>query len=215
VCGLVKLFRKKEDQDTFDILREAFANPETPRQDVGSEPTPNNPQITTITKTETIKVEQKEVPEVAVSPMPKMEIEVPEGEEEVTEEDLRLLMRVAKAIHYLMGKEEITKQLKPLVNPDNLQTMSRLSDVQVEFVADAHWLANQWKCFEPIRDLAHEICETEISTQGKGRQEVINFMGSLTGGKLLKGLTLSTELPSEKKRFGLFRKKEGEEPGEA
>jgi hypothetical protein len=215
VCGLVKLFRKKEDQDTFDILREAFANPETPKQDASSEPTPNNPQITTITKTETIKVEQKEVPEVAVSPMPKMEMEIPEGEEEVTEEDLRLLMRVAKAIHYLMGKEEITKQLKPLVNPDNLQTMSRLSDVQVEFVSDAHWLASQWRCFEPLRDLAHEICETEISTQGKGRQEVINFMGSLTGGKLLKGLTLSTELPSEKKRFGLFRKKEGEESGES
>jgi len=222
VCGLVKLFRKKENQDTFDILREAFANPEMPKQDVGSEPTgkvsaltpSDNPQITTITKTETIKVEQKEVPE-AVSPMPKMEMEVPEGEEEVTDEDLRLLMRVAKAIHYLMGKEEITKQLKPLVNPDNLQTMSRLSDVQVEFVSDAHWLASQWRCFEPLRDLAHEICETEISTQGKGRQEVINFMGSLTGGKLLKGLTLSTELPSEKKRFGLFRKKEGEESGEA
>jgi hypothetical protein len=222
VCGLVKLFRKKEDQDTFDILREAFAIPETPRQDVGSEPTEkvsaltpsDNPQITTITKTETIKVEQKEVPEVPVSPMPKMEMEVPEREE-ITEEDLRLLMRVAKAIHYLMGKEEITKQLKPLVNPDNLQTMSRLSDVQVEFVSDAHWLASQWRCFEPLRDLAHEICETEISAQGKGRQEVINFMGSLTGGKLLKGLTLSTELPSEKKRVGLFRKKEGEESGEA
>jgi hypothetical protein len=208
---LVKLFqrkRKEEDKETLDILREAFANPEMPKQDTGSEPEKNDPQVTTITKTETIKVERKEVPE-AVSPMPKTETE------DVTEEDLRLLMRVAKAIHYLMGKEEITKQLKPLVNPDNLQTMSRLSDEQVDFVADAHWLASQWECFRPLKELADEICETEISTHGKGRQEVINFMGSLTGGKLLKGLTLSTELPTEKKRFGLFRKKEGEESGEA
>jgi hypothetical protein len=202
---LVKLFRKKDDQDTFDILREAFAEPKPETPDL---PTLSvDPKITTITKTETVKVEQKEVPETGVSPA--------KTEGEVTDEDLQMLMRVAKAIHYLMGKEEITKQLKPLVNPENLQTMSRLSDAQVDFVADAHWLASQWRCFEPLRDLAHEICETEISTQGKGRQEVINFMGSLTGGKLLKGLTLSTELPSEKKRFGMFRKKEGEESGEA
>jgi len=189
----------------MEILREAFAKSE-PLKEADSKPSPSNdPHVTTITKVETLKVEQKEIPEIAPTS---------KTEEEVSEEDFKLLMRVAKAIQILMGKEEITKQLKPLVNPENLQTMSRLSDAQVDFVADAHWLANQWKCFEPLKELADEICETEISAQGKGRQEVINFIGSLTGGKLLKGLTLSTELPSEKKRFGLFKKKEGEESWE-
>ena len=188
---MVKLFPKKKEQE--DDTMEAFAK-ETPNQD--------NPQTTTITKVETLKIEQKETPPQSVA-------EQAPTSELISDEELNI---VRKLLDIFRGKVEIGNRLRPLLNPENLQTTTRLSNSEVDFVADAHWLANQWKVFEPLRDLAQEICETNISEAGKGRQEAINFIGALTEGKLLKGLTLSAEMP-KKSRFG-FGKKEKEAEGE-
>jgi hypothetical protein len=195
VSVLVKFFSKKKEQedDTLDILREAFAK-EIPQE--------NNPQTTTITKVETVKIEQKESPPQTIP-------EQTYPSKLITDEELNF---VRKLLDIFRGKVEIGNRLRPLLNPENLQTTTRLSDSEVDFVSDAHWLANQWKVFEPLRDLANEICETNISEAGKGRQEAINFIGALTEGKLLKGLTLSAEMP-KKSRFG-FGKKEKEAEGE-
>ena len=189
---MVKFFHRKKEEDPLDLLRQAS---EAPQQ--------NDPKITTITKVETVKIEQKETPP--------QQIEEPQTypQELISEEDLNL---VRKLLDIFRGKVEINNRLRPLLNPENLQTTTRLSDSEVDFVADAHWLANQWKVFEPLRDLAQEICETNISEAGKGRQEAISFMSALTEGKLLKGLMLSADVP-KKSRFG-FGKKEKEAEGE-
>ena len=194
---MVKLFSKKKEQedDTMEVLREAFAK-ETPRQ--------TDPQTTVVTKVETVKIEQKETPSE-----PQTVPEQAPTPELISDEELNV---VRKLLDIFRGKVEIGNRLRPLLNPENLQTTTRLSDSEVDFVSDAHWLANQWKVFEPLRDLAQEICETNISEAGKGRQEAINFIGALTEGKLLKGLTLSAEMP-KKSRFG-FGKKEKEAEGE-
>jgi hypothetical protein len=187
--------KKKETDDTMEVLREAFAK-ETPPQ--------TDPQTTIVTKVETVKIEQKETP-----PQPQTVPEQAPTPELISDEELNM---VRKLLDIFRGKVEIGNRLRPLLNPENLQTTTRLSDSEVDFVSDAHWLANQWKVFEPLRDLAQEICETNISEAGKGRQEAINFIGALTEGKLLKGLTLSAEMP-KKSRFG-FGKKEKEAEGE-
>ena len=191
---MVKLFSKKKEQedDTMDLLREAFAK-ETPQQ--------TDPQTTVVTKVETVKIEQKETPsqpQTVPEPAPTSEL--------ISDEELNI---VRKLLDIFRGKVEIGNRLRPLLNPENLQTTTRLSDSEVDFVSDAHWLANQWKVFEPLRDLAQEICETNISEAGKGRQEAINFIGALTEGKLLKGLTLSAEMP-KKSRFGFGKKEKAE-----
>jgi len=196
VSILVKLFSKKKEQedDTMDVLREAFAK-ETPQQ--------TDPQTTVVTKVETVKIEQKETP-----PQPQT---VPEHSDSTDLLLARKLNLFRQIWDMYKGKVEIGNRLRPLLNPENLQTTTRLSDSEVDFVSDAHWLANQWKVFEPLRDLAQEICETNISEAGKGRQEAINFIGALTEGKLLKGLTLSAEMP-KKSRFGFGEKeKQAEE----
>jgi hypothetical protein len=194
---LVNLFhrKKQKNEDGLDVLREAFAK-ETPQQ--------TDPQTTVVTKVETVKIEQKETP-----PQPQTVPEQAPTPELISDEELNI---VRKLLDIFRGKVEIGNRLRPLLNPENLQTTTRLSDSEVDFVSDAHWLANQWKVFEPLRDLAQEICETNISEAGKGRQEAINFIGALTEGKLLKGLTLSAEMP-KKSRFG-FGKKEKEAEGE-
>jgi hypothetical protein len=197
VSELVKLISKKKETegDTMDVLREVFAK-ETPQQ--------TDPQTTTITKVEKLKIEQKEIPS-----QPQTVPEQPDSTDLLLARKLNLFRQIWDMYK---GKVEIGNRLRPLLNPENLQTMTRLTDSEVDFVSDAHWLANQWKVFEPLRDLAHEICETNISEAGKGRQEAINFIGALTEGKLLKGLTLSAEMP-KKSRFG-FGKKEKEAEGE-
>ena len=190
---MVKFFHRKKEEDPLDLLRQAS---EAPQQ--------NDPKTTTITKVETVKIEQKETP-----PQPQTVSEQAPTPELISDEELNM---VRKLLDIFRGKVEIGNRLRPLLNPENLQTTTRLSDSEVDFVSDAHWLANQWKVFEPLRDLAQEICETNISEAGKGRQEAINFIGALTEGKLLKGLTLSAEMP-KKSRFG-FGKKEKEAEGE-
>ncbi len=203
---LVNLFkkRKKQDDDSLEILRKAFLTSESEGGNVSTRVAmeKNDPQVTTITKTETVHIEQKEFP-----------ISVPsvEAEGEISEEDLNL---IRKLLDVFRGKTEIGNRLKPLLNPENLQTTSRLSEVEVDFVTDCNWLANQWKVFEPLRDLANELCETVISEGGKGRQEAISFIGALTEGKLLKSLMVSAEMP-KKSRFPLVgKKKEKETEGE-
>lgn len=178
--------QKKKEEDILDILRETLKEGSTEK---------NDPQTTTITKVETLTVERKE------EQQPLEEQSLP-TEELVSEEELNL---VRKLIDMFKGKIEIGNRLRPLLNPENLQTTTRLSESEVSFVADAHWLANQWKVFEPLRDLANEICETNISAGGKGRQEAINFVSALTEGKLLKSLMFSAEMPG-KGKFGLGKK---------
>ncbi|MEM5867573.1 MAG: hypothetical protein QXG39_06605 [Candidatus Aenigmatarchaeota archaeon] len=190
--------RKKEDQEknSLDILREAF-------KELNEVPVKNDPTITAVTKVETVKIEQKETP-----PAPALEL----PSELITEEELNL---VRKLLDVFRGKIEIGNRLRPLLNPENLQTTSRLSESEVDFVTDAHWLANQWKVFEPLRDLANEFAETVISEGGKGRQEAINFVSALTEGRLLKSLTLSTEMPKKSRfSFGKKEKTETEAEGE-
>ncbi|MEM3629106.1 MAG: hypothetical protein QXE06_07020 [Candidatus Bathyarchaeia archaeon] len=188
--------RKKEDQEknSLDILRETF-------KEQNEAAVKNDPTITTVTKVETVKIEQKETP-----PAPALEL----PSELITEEELNL---VRKLLDVFRGKIEIGNRLRPLLNPENLQTTSRLSESEVDFVTDAHWLANQWKVFEPLRDLANEFAETVISEGGKGRQEAINFVSALTEGRLLKSLTLSAEMP-KKSRFSFEKKEKTETEGE-
>lgn len=205
---MLNLFKKRKKQDDpLEVLREAFQTSEPEKRDgVESHPVTmekNDPQVTTIMKTETVHIEQKEFP-----------ISVPsvEAEGEISEEDLNL---IRKLLDVFRGKTEIGNRLKPLLNPENLQTTSRLSEVEVDFVTDCHWLASQWKVFEPLKQLADEFCETVISEGGKGRQEAISFIGALTEGKLLKSLMVSAEMP-KKSRFPLIgKKKEKETEGEA
>lgn len=192
--------RKKQDQDTMEILRQAFLENEVSREQ-------NDPTIT-FQKIETVKIEEHKEPEtVEAKPVSPLE----EFGEEISEEDLNLLKRLFDVFR---GKVEIGNRLRPLLNPENLQTTSRLSETQVDFVTDAHWLASQWKVFEPLRDLANELCETNISEGGKGRQEAISFVGALTEGKLIKSLMLAPEIP-KKSRFPLVGKRKEATEGES
>ncbi len=117
--------------------------------------------------------------------------------------------RFKNFIDIVKGKVEVGSRLKPLLDPENLQTTTRLSQGEVDFVTDAHWLSLQWKVFEPLKQLAIEYCETVISEEGKGRKEAIEWIGALSGGKMLEKLMAETEFPIKKSRLKI--KKEDKE----
>ena len=198
------LFRRKQKpEDPLDILREAHAGVEAEKK-VKPQPNQNeDPSQYTIEKHQAITITQTE------QPQPRIEGGILPSE---TFEDK--MQRFKTFLDVVRGKVEIGSRLKPLLNPENIQTTTRLSGEQIDFVSDANWLADQWKVFEPLRDLSREICETEISEGGKGRQEAISFMGALTEGKLLKGLMLGAELPEKKSRLSFRNKEKRKEEGE-
>jgi hypothetical protein len=200
IKGLFK--RKRKQEDPLDVLRQAYEGTEAEKKQ-DQHGNPGNPQLT-IEKHEAITITEtrEPQPQIGVSTLAPPE----------TFEDK--MQRFKTFLDIVKGKVEIGSRLKPLLNPENLQTTTRLANEEVDFVSDAHWLANQWKVFEPLRDLAHEISETKISEGGKGRQEAISFMGALTEGKLLKGLMLGTEVPPKKSRLSFRSRGERKEEGE-
>lgn len=151
----------------------------------------------------------KENPKVTVKEERTLTIEEPSPTEK-PENFIANLKRFKMFLDVVKGKATIQGRLKPLLDPVNLQTTSRLNTSEVDFVTDAHWLASQWDEFKPLKTFAVELCETVISEGGKGRQEAISFMGATLESKLLKSLMFSTEAP--KKRFPHLRREgEGEE----
>ena len=130
--------------------------------------------------------------------------------EEQIEKRLNILKKI---IDFFKGKIPIHSRLKPILDPDNLQTSSRLSASQVSFVADAFWLAREWDVFDPLKHYAEEICKTVISKDGEGRKEAIGFVGAIESKKLLERLIFETKIPERKSRWPSLRKKEKEMEG--
>lgn len=103
-----------------------------------------------------------------------------------------------KFIHFyetIKGKRDVKSRASVMSNPDNLKTMSILTRTEAEFVSESCWLGDTWGFFEPLKEYAHEKLETNISIAGKGREQIIQFMGALSESKLLSklGITMKGE----------------------
>jgi len=133
------------------------------------------------------------------------ELEAP-SEEYITKR-LQILKQI---IDTFEGREKISSRLKPILDPENLQTSSRLSGSQVSFVIDSFWLADLWSEFRPLKNYAEEVCRTVISKEGEGRKEAIGFVGAIESSKLFEKLVFQTEVPKKSKIPKLLKKEEKE-----
>ena len=98
--------------------------------------------------------------------------------------------RMEKLIAIARGRVDMKSRLMLLLDPDKIQTSTRLSRSQVQFVALSYSAAEQWPFFEPLKDFAEHLCLTNISLEGKGREESIRFAGALAESKLLQKMGL-------------------------
>jgi len=92
------------------------------------------------------------------------------------------------------GKKDIKSKVDVLASPENLKSMSVLSEPQTRFVAISHFLAGvmEWGgLFNGLRDYSDEIMKVSPSKVGLGREQVIRFMGAVEESKLIKGLNLA------------------------
>lgn len=172
-----------KEEDPLEVLREAFVKEEK-RKD--------NPKITFKTE-KTITVET-------------------EKEKPSDYDWRRKLAKFKEFLNVVQGKVDIRRRLDAILNPEKIQTSTRLSGSEIDFVVDAYWLAKTYpELFMPLKDLANELMFTKISEQGLGRQEAIQFISAQESGKLLKEIFFAGEGAStEKVKKGLLRKVKGE-----
>lgn len=84
-------------------------------------------------------------------------------------------------LNVIRGKVDIREKFSFLFQPSNIKTASRLSASQVEFVADAYFLAKWFPEFAPLLDLAKEVAETSVSLKGQRVEEAIKFQQASKG----------------------------------
>jgi len=94
-------------------------------------------------------------------------------------------------INTVRGKKDPKSRADVLANPDNLATMSILTQGQVEFCSIAGYVAGvkEWGgLFEGLNDYAEKLKAHSISKGGRGREQVIQYEASLSESKFLKQL---------------------------
>lgn len=133
------------------------------------------------------------------------------GKEEKSLVDLQRLRERVKIygeifkewLESLTGKKDIKSKVDVLASPDNLKSMSVLTDHSYRFVVIANYVGGveEWGekdelgkfrgMFDGLKDYATEIMGASPSKAGLGREQVIRFMGAVEESKLVKGLNLS------------------------
>lgn len=98
--------------------------------------------------------------------------------------------RIEKILAIARGRVDMKSRLMLLLDPDKIETSTRLTRSQVQFVALSYSAAEQWPFFEPLKNVAMHLCLGNISLDGKGREESIRFAGALAESKLLQKMGL-------------------------
>ena len=97
------------------------------------------------------------------------------------------LQKFKEFLDVVRGKEDPKSRVKLMLDPDKIQTSTRLSGSEIDMVTDAYWAWKQWpKAFQPLKDFVDEYCLTKISEGGKGREEAISIVAALEQSKLFK-----------------------------
>lgn len=119
---------------------------------------------------------------------------------QLSEQELaKFINGLEKLFGLIRGKVDIKSRLMLLANPDNIKTSTILTPSQVEFVALAHYVSDEFPIFEPLKSYAVEFAETNISKHGTGREQQIRFVGALQESKMLQKMGLITEKSKEVK----------------
>ena len=98
--------------------------------------------------------------------------------------------RIEKILAIARGRVDMKSRLMLLLDPDKVETSTRLTRSQVQFVALSYSAAEQWDFFEPLANFATHLCLTNISLEGLGIESAIRFAGALAESKLLQKMGL-------------------------
>lgn len=127
-------------------------------------------------------------------------------EEGLSIEDLQEELKLFKEfMEIVKGRKDIKTRVSVLANPENQKTMSILNTHETSFVIECFWassVASWGGLFDPLKELATEKLETNISKSGRGRDQVIQFVGALSEVSTLKKMGLQIQGTKEKESRG-------------
>jgi len=117
----------------------------------------------------------------------------------MAKEEKGKMERFTEFINTIRGRKDAKSRVDVMANPENLATMSILTQGQVEFCAVAGWASDHnrgWgDMWRGLNDYAEALKAHSISKGGRGREQAIQFVASLSESKILGklGLTVSGE----------------------
>jgi hypothetical protein len=132
-------------------------------------------------------------------------------EPKLDNQDENNLNKFKRFLEIIRGKVDVRNRLDAILNPTKMETSSRLSEDQIDFVVSANWFAKMWPdLYTPLKDYAEELMPATISLNGKGREEAIKFVGAIEQSNLYRAM-LGSVGDGEGKRKGRFGRKEKEQ----
>jgi len=112
---------------------------------------------------------------------------------QATDFSLEEIAQYAEALKIVIeafeGKKDIRSRVAVLASPDNLKSMSILTKGETKFCVISHFLGEHEEydgLFECLTVRAEEMKSHSPSTEGKGREQVIAFVGAIETLKKLR-----------------------------
>jgi len=106
----------------------------------------------------------------------------------------------------IAGAKDIKSRLDYLMKPEFLSTSSRLSETQVQAIAEMDWLGQNFPSLKPLQDLGNSIAKWAISQGGKGRDDAISLIMASEHRELLGSLGITIPGPSGPQEKGKGKK---------
>lgn len=120
------------------------------------------------------------------------------SKKEESEQFSEKMNRLQALFNTIKGKTtDVKSRVRLILDPDNIQTSTRLNSSQVDFVSLSFFLAERFPEFVPLREYAEHFMKTNISLRGGGVENVIRLMGALGETKLLSNLGITKSAESE------------------
>jgi len=122
----------------------------------------------------------------------KAELQTLAEEEKKLEKEPDSLAKFERFLNIARGKVDIKYRLRLLLDPDNIKTTTRLSRSQVDFAFLCDFTAAKFEeeGFGGLSEFATEFRLSNISLEGKGRTEAIQYEGAIGESKLLQKLNI-------------------------
>lgn len=112
--------------------------------------------------------------------------------------------RILEAIlRRIEGAKDLKKRLDYLMNPETLSSSARLSETQLQAIAECAWLGDTFPSLKGLAEFTQGYAKWSISREGKGREEAVAVMVSenkeIQSTLLLPGLTQQQQGKKDKK----------------
>lgn len=100
-----------------------------------------------------------------------------------TEKRKEVLAFIRGIVDAVKGNRELDGYLRPITNPENPQTSSNLTQGQVSFIEDAHWISDIYPEMRAIKTSAVEIEKSRLSLEGFAIKQSVQLVSALAKTK--------------------------------